>query len=75
MDESFTLPADATACYGGVRTLDLLRDWYDAAEKKNSTGRQSRNTPESTVAVLDLIDVIYRSSAAGRRLECRIEPG
>lgn len=75
MDESFTLPADPTACYGGARTLDLLRDWYDAGQRHSFSGSRARNTPESTVAVLELIDTIYQSSAEGRRLACRIGPG
>jgi predicted dehydrogenase len=69
MDEMFTLPADNTPGYGGRRAMDLLRDWLHASR---NCGAACRNTAESTVAVLELLDAIYQSSREGRRIECRI---
>jgi predicted dehydrogenase len=53
MDETFTLPADATPGYGGRRGVATVRDWLDAAR---AGGRPCRNTPGSALAVLELID-------------------
>lgn len=72
MEESFALPADDTPCYGGARTLELLRDWYRAGQGGSNAATPCRNSLESTVAVLELIDTIYQSSAEGRRIECNI---
>jgi predicted dehydrogenase len=69
MEECLTLPADTNSGYGGERGARLIRDWLDAAR---SGGRPCRNTPESTIAVLELIDLIYQSSREGRRVECRV---
>jgi predicted dehydrogenase len=69
MDEVFTLPLDNTPGYGGRRALDLLRDWLQASRNR---GAACRNTAESTVAVLEILDAIYQSSREGRRIECRI---
>jgi predicted dehydrogenase len=70
MEETFTLPADATPGYGGARSVYLMRDWIAAARG----GPPCRNTAGSMVAVLELIDTIYCASAEGRRVECRIGP-
>lgn len=66
MNEVFTLPADSTPGYGGQRTVTLLRDWVAAAR----SGRDCRNTPESMLATLELLDAIYESSRTQRRVEC-----
>jgi predicted dehydrogenase len=69
MEETFTLPADPTPGYGGQRNVRLVRDWIESAQ----TGKQlCRSTPRSTLATLELLDAIYRSSAEGRRIECQI---
>jgi predicted dehydrogenase len=69
MEETFSTPADTTPGYGGARGRALVRDWLDAAQ----SGRTDcRNTPESVLATLELIDTIYRASREGRRIECRI---
>jgi predicted dehydrogenase len=68
MDETFTLPADATPGYGGLRSVRLIRDWIASAR----TGAPCRNTPQSTLATLQLLDAIYTASESGRRVECRI---
>jgi hypothetical protein len=70
MEETFAVPQDKTAGYGGAPAVALLRDWVSAAR---SPGQRCRNTPESTVATLELIDAIYESSNSGRRVDCRIE--
>jgi predicted dehydrogenase len=70
MDETFSMPADLVAGYGGSRSVSLIRDWIDAARGGENS---CRNTPQSLLAVLDVIDRIYESSASGRRVECGIE--
>jgi len=69
MDENFELPPDTTPGYGGARGVALVRDWLDAIESGN---RPCRNTPQSTIATLELIDTIYQASAENRRIECSI---
>ena len=69
MDETFTLPADTTPGYGGARSVTLIRDWIASAQ---SGTPHCRNTPQSTLATLELLDAIYAASERGRRVECRI---
>jgi predicted dehydrogenase len=69
MEETFSTPADATPGYGGVRGRALVRDWIDTARSGRT---ECRNTPESVLAVLELIDTIYQASREQRRVECRI---
>lgn len=66
MDEIFAAPVDEVPGYGGRNGQRLVRDWIDAI---NSGGRDCPNTPESTLATLEVIDAIYESSKTGRRLE------
>jgi predicted dehydrogenase len=68
MEETFATPADTTPGYGGARGVALVRDWLDAAR---DGGRDCRNTPESVLATLELIDTIYRASREERRIACR----
>jgi hypothetical protein len=69
MEETFSTPADTTPGYGGARGRALVRDWLETA----CSGRTDcRNTPESVLATLELIDTIYRASREARRIECRI---
>jgi predicted dehydrogenase len=72
MDEIFSIPADPVPGYGGSRSIALITDWIDAARKRNVS---CRNSPESLLAVLDVIDTIYESSETGRRVECHIGCG
>ncbi len=65
MEETFTLPADETPGYGGQRATKLIRDWLDAAREG---GRPCRNTPQTTLDTLALIDAIYESSEKGQRI-------
>jgi predicted dehydrogenase len=69
MDETFTLPADSTPGYGGARSQRLIREWIASAQ---SAQPPCRNSPQSTLATLEVLDAIYASSEAGRRIECRI---
>jgi hypothetical protein len=46
-----------------------IRDWLEAARHSD---RACRNTPQSTLATLRMIDTIYEASREGRRIECRI---
>ncbi|MBC8325300.1 MAG: Gfo/Idh/MocA family oxidoreductase [Verrucomicrobia subdivision 3 bacterium] len=68
MEESFELPPDTTTGYGGKAMVNLLEDWLRAIRE----GTDCRNTPESTVAVLETIDTIYEASNTARRVECAI---
>lgn len=68
MEETFTIPPDKTPGYGGLRCVELLRDWIASAR----TGRPCRNTPDSFVAALELLDAIYEASESQRRIERRI---
>ena len=70
MEETFALPPDEMPGYGGTRCVKLIKDWVQAAQ---SGGRPCRNTPESTVATLELIDAIYESSRTGTRIACQIQ--
>jgi predicted dehydrogenase len=65
MEETFTLTPDPTPGYGGARGIRLVEDWLAAI----STGRDTRNTPETGLAVLRVLDAIYESSRTGRRIE------
>jgi len=70
MDETFSLPVDNSPGYGGRRSVALLTDWINAATSQPVP--KCRSTPESMTQTLELLDVIYKSSAEGRRIECRI---
>jgi predicted dehydrogenase len=61
MEETFSLPEDRTPGYGGARSVRLIRDWVERAP--------TRNTVDSVGQTLRLLDLIYRSSREGRRLE------
>jgi predicted dehydrogenase len=65
MEEVFSLPPDRTPGYGGARSRELIRDWVAVARGKR---RECRNTPASTLAVLALMDAVYRASAEGRHV-------
>ena len=64
MEETFTIAADTTRGYGGMRGIRLVEDWLSAI----ADGRDTRNTPESGLAVLRVLDAIYESSRNGRRV-------
>ncbi len=73
MDETFTLPHDHTKGYGGAAGLELVRDWLRLARSQEPEATPScRNTPQTALATLELIDAIYRSSDQGCRVECEI---
>lgn len=69
MDETFTIPRDEVSGYGGARSVALIREWIAAARGGQTS---IRNSPESLLAVLDILDKIYESSASGRCVECCI---
>ncbi len=71
MEEVFSLPEDHTKGYGGVRGLNLVRDWIQSILVP---GTPCRNTPQSTLAALQLTDAIYESSRTERRVACSIGP-
>ncbi len=69
MDETFSIPRDDVPGYGGARSVALLNEWIAAAR---SGDRSTRNSPETLLATLEVLDKIYESSASGRRIECKI---
>ncbi len=69
MEETFTLPPDSTPGYGGGKGERLVNDWLSCIQ---ANGAHCRNTGESMLHTLQLIDAIYQSSREGRRIECRI---
>lgn len=73
MEEAFQVAADPTPGYGGVRGVDVVGDWLAAInERRGDKARDCRNTPESTLATLELLDAAYESSRSGKRVECNI---
>ncbi|MCE9608494.1 MAG: Gfo/Idh/MocA family oxidoreductase [Planctomycetia bacterium] len=73
MEETFSVAADTTPGYGGIRGVDVVGDWLAAIEDRAASRvRECRNTPESTVATLEILDAAYESSRSGRRVECSI---
>jgi predicted dehydrogenase len=69
MEETYSIPPDPVPGYGGARSVALLRDWIKVARGGGAT---CRNSPNALLAVLDVVERIYESSSAGRRLECCI---
>lgn len=69
MEEVFSLSADKTPGYNGYRSRELIRDWVAVARGER---KECRNTAASTLATLELMDAMYRSSAEGRRIACEI---
>lgn len=61
MDEEFSLPPDGVKGYGGAKTVDLITDWIRCARE----GGDCRNTPESVLETLRLVDAVYASSESG----------
>ena len=71
LEESFIVPEDKTAGYGGKKGFLLVQDWLDCIQ---SGRRDNRNPVRPMIATLEVLDLIYQSSREGRRIECRIEP-
>jgi predicted dehydrogenase len=71
MNETFTAPEDKTPGYGGRRAVELLQDWLAATRQPN---HPCRNTPQSLLTTLKLLDAVTQSSEAARRLACQIGP-
>ncbi|MDB5306296.1 MAG: hypothetical protein JWO38_498 [Gemmataceae bacterium] len=66
MEEVFTLLEDPTPGYCGARGVEAIRDWVSAAQGR---GQGCRNTLDSALATLKLLDAVYRSSEQARRVE------
>lgn len=71
MEETFAPPADPTPGYGGRKGGRTVRDWLAAARGEVPA---CRNTVHSTLQTLRLLDLVYQSSAEGRRVECQLSP-
>ncbi len=65
MEEKFFLPQDLAKGYGGTKTIRLLKDWIAMA----NGGPVCKNTPESVLKTLQLIDAAYTSSAQEKRIK------
>jgi predicted dehydrogenase len=65
MEETFDLPADRTPGYGGARGTAVIRDWIAAARGEVPA---CRNTVDSTLATLRVLDAVYASSEQGKRV-------
>jgi len=65
MEETFVAPLDTTPGYAGRCGQLLVEDWLRAIR----SGDKCRNTVESTLEVLRVIDAIYESSRLERRVE------
>ncbi len=68
MEDSYVAPADSTVGYGGRRGVDLISDWLESARG----GRLCRNSIESTLATLQMLDTIYLSAREQRRIACHV---
>ena len=66
MEETCTLPKNTVSGYGGCNGLALIQDWLDGIRED----RPCRNTLQSTITTLELMDVIHQSSREQRRVEC-----
>lgn len=64
MEETFDLPADHTPGYGGAKGIATVRDWIAAARGEGPC----RNTVDSTLETLRVLDALYQSSEQGRRV-------
>lgn len=65
MEETFDLPPDRTPGYGGAKGAAAVRDWLAACRGEVPA---CRNTVDSALATLRVIDAAYRSSDEGRRV-------
>jgi len=69
MEETFELLPDTTPGYGGRAGVALIADWLASIR----TGSHAcRNTAQTLLATLALIDTIQESSQAGRHITCNI---
>jgi predicted dehydrogenase len=64
MNEDFSIPEDQFQGYGGQKTLDLIKDWIGSA----TTGKSCRNTTDSVLKTLQVIDHIHESSSSGTKV-------
>jgi len=65
MEETFDLPTDSTPGYGGAKGTVTIRDWIAVARGELPA---CRNTVDSALATLRLLDLVYESSDTGRRV-------
>jgi predicted dehydrogenase len=65
MEETFDLPPDGTPGYGGSRGVATIRDWIEQARSGRTI---CRNTLDSTLETLRVLDAVYQSSDEGRRI-------
>ena len=67
MEDEFIAPADDTHGYGGANGIALLRDWYALIRGEVAS---CRNTTQSMVDTVRLIENIITASNEGRRIDC-----
>jgi predicted dehydrogenase len=69
MEETFDLPPDTTPGYGGAKGVATIREWIALARGEGEAAT-CRNSVDSTLETLRLLDAVYRSSDEGRRIGC-----
>ncbi|MBT3890999.1 MAG: Gfo/Idh/MocA family oxidoreductase [Planctomycetaceae bacterium] len=67
MEDEFIAPTDDTPGYGGANGVALLRDWYALIRGEVTS---CRNTTQSMIDTVRLIEHIITASAEGRRIDC-----
>lgn len=65
MEEAFVQPHDPMPGYCGARGLAMWQDWIAMARGEIPS---CRNTVESTLATLAVLDAVYQASATGNRV-------
>ena len=66
MEETYDAPIDATPGYGGGPGVALLEDWLNMIRGNIAA---CRNTTESMLATVKVVDTIIRASNEGRRID------
>ena len=68
MEETYDAPADSTPGYGGGPGVALLQDWFAMIR---GDVEACRNTTDSMLATVQIVDTILQASLDGRRLEIK----
>jgi len=66
MEETYDAPIDSTPGYGGGPGVALLEDWLSVIHGKSPA---CRNTTESMLATVKVVDTIIQASDEGRRID------
>ena len=66
MEEGYDAPVDSTPGYGKGPGVALLKDWLAMIRGEVAA---CRNTTESMLATVKIVDTILQASAEGRRID------